>query len=50
VVLAILTSVLVVGGLGLSFRSRPQGLIGRHRYANRYSDAPGARADDSRLG
>jgi hypothetical protein len=49
-VLALLTSALVVGGLGLSFRSPRHGLIGQHRYANRYSDAPGARADDSRLG
>lgn len=48
-VLAILTPFLVVGGLGLAVRSRRQGLIGEHRYANRYSDAAGARIDDSEL-
>jgi hypothetical protein len=44
---ALLTSLVLVGGLGLGFRTRRHGLIGEHRYANRYSDATAAREDDS---
>jgi hypothetical protein len=48
-VLAILITLLLISGLGLAFRSPRRGLIGEHRYANRYNDATGARADDSAL-
>jgi hypothetical protein len=45
-ILSILIPLLIAAGLGISFRSeRRGGLIDEHRYANRYSDAPGARAD-----
>ena len=46
-VFASLTTLLIVTGLGVAFRSPRRGLIGQHRYANRYSDAAGARADDA---
>jgi hypothetical protein len=43
--LSILTPLLLLAGLAISLRSRRGGLIDEHRYANRYSDASGARAD-----
>ncbi len=48
-ILAILTTAVIVWALGFSLRSeRKGGIIGEHRYNNRYSDAVGARHD--RLG
>ena len=44
--LAILTTVIVVAGLGASLRSgRRGGLIAEHGYNNRYNDASAARED-----
>ena len=45
-ILAILTTTIIVWALGFSFRSdRRRGLIGEHRYNNRYNDASAARDD-----
>ena len=44
--LAIITTAVIVWALGFSFRSeRRGGIIGEHRYNNRYNDATGARQD-----
>jgi hypothetical protein len=49
IIFAIITTAIIVWALGFSLRSdRRSGLIGEHRYANRYNDATGARED--RLG
>jgi hypothetical protein len=43
---ALLTTLLVITGLAQSLRHGGSGgLIARHGYNNRYSDAPGARQD-----
>jgi hypothetical protein len=43
---AILTTAVIVWALGFSLRSdRTSGLIGEHRYANRYNDATASRED-----
>jgi hypothetical protein len=45
-ILAILTTAVIVWSLGFSFRSgRRDGTINEHRYNNRYSDATAARQD-----
>ncbi len=43
-ILAILTTAVIVWALGFSLRSeRRGGIIGEHRYNNRYNDASAAR-------
>ena len=43
--LAGLVTLIIIASLGYSQSERKGGLIGHHRYNNRYNDAPGARAD-----
>jgi len=43
--IAILTTIVVVAALALSIRSERKGLIGEHRYNNLANDASAARGD-----
>ncbi len=44
--LAIFTTAVIVWALGFSLRSeRKRGIIGEHRYNNRYNDASASRGD-----
>lgn len=44
--IALFVTLIVTAALGASMRSEERGgLINRHRYNNRYNDAPGARED-----
>lgn len=43
--IAIFVTFIVTFALGLSLRTRPNGLIGRRPYSNRYNDASGAREE-----